>query len=424
MYLQKVNLQNYKAIEKLEVDLKPGINLLIGDNGSGKTSVLEGAAIALSGLFVNVAGVSAKNIAKEDVRIMIDPLGDASAFVTYCEPISVGCSLKNCDGKEFTWNRVKEELSSTHTRMDDKSVCTWMKKLTNQKDAVFPLLSFQSAARAWKVKRADFGTELKRKLDDRRCGYIGCLDFSMDVKSIQQWCMKQEILALNKGKQIGEYETFKSIIAVFMKEMNELDEILEVYYSPTFGELVYKDSRNEMAISKLSAGYQSLLWMIMDLAYRVCLLNPELRDRSQIRGIVLIDEIDMHLHPRWQWNIINALSATFQNVQFIIATHSPIVISSARDANLIMLDEKLEAVYLPECYGYAVEDVLCYRQESMSRPKNVKALIDQINWAVDDECYDDAEKALARLKKILGADNSEFKKMAGIIDDAKMIWES
>lgn len=421
MYLEKVNLKNYKAIEEIELNLKPGINLLIGDNGTGKTSVLEGIAIALGGLFVNVEGVSTKNFAKEDIRVIINPLGDASTSIIYCDPISVGCSLKTCDGNSFTWNRVKAELSSTHTKIDDKSVCIWMKKLTNQMDAVLPLISFQSAARAWRVRRGDFGTELQKKLDDRRCGYIGCLDFSMDVKSIQQWCMKQEVMVVNKGR-VKEYEIFKNIISAFMKEINELKESPKVYYSPQFGELVYKDSKEEMAISKLSAGYQSLLWMIMDLAYRVCLLNPELCENSQLKGIVLIDEIDMHLHPKWQWNIIRALSTIFKNVQFIIATHSPIVISSAKEANLILLDEKQKVTYLPECYGYAVEDVLCYRQESVSRPKNVKVLIDQINEFVDDENFEGAEKVLVQLKSILGENNSEFKKMSGIVEDAKMIW--
>lgn len=179
-----------------------------------------------------------------------------------------------------------------------------------------------------------------------------------------------------------------------------------------------------MALSKLSAGYQSLLWMIMDLAYRVCLLNPELQDESQIRGIVLIDEIDMHLHPKWQWNIIKGLSTVFENVQFIIATHSPIVISSAKKANLILLDEKQGITYLPECYGYTVEDVLCYRQESVSRPKNIKVLIDQINESVDDGNFDGVEEILVQLRDIMGEDNSDFKKMAGIVEDARMIWES
>lgn len=424
MYLDKINLKNYKAIESVEIDLKPGINLVIGDNGTGKTSVLEGIAVALSGMFVNVDGVSTKNIVKEDVRVMIRTAGDSSTSIVYCEPISAGCSLKTCDEEVFSWNRIKEELSSTHTKIDNRNICAWMKKLTNQPEAILPLISFQSAARAWRVKRGDFATELKKKLDDRRCGYIGCLDSSMDVKSIQQWCMKQEVMSINKGKQIGEYETFKNIISAFMKEINELNEMPVIYYSPQFGELVYKEKDEEMAISKLSAGYQSLLWMIMDLAYRVCLLNPELPDKSDIKGIVLIDEVDMHLHPKWQWNIVKALSTTFENVQFIITTHSPIVISSSKEANLILLDEKHQVTYLPDCYGYAVEDVLRYRQESVSRPKNVKVLVDQIEEAVDMENFMEAQGALEKLKDILGEDNSEYKKMFGIIEDAKMIWES
>ena len=115
MYLERVVLKNYKAIEYAEMELKPGINILIGDNGVGKTSILEGIAAGLSGLFVNVPGVSKKNIIKDDVRVLIEPTGDSSTSITYCEPVSVGCRLKISDDNLFTWNRVREELSSTHT---------------------------------------------------------------------------------------------------------------------------------------------------------------------------------------------------------------------------------------------------------------------------------------------------------------------
>lgn len=422
MYLEKVHLQNYKAIEELDIDLKPGVNLLIGDNGAGKTSVLEGIAVVLGGMFVNVAGVSTKNIIKDDVRMVIKPIGDSSTAIKYFEPALAGCMLHVTDEQDFAWNRIKEEVSAKHTKIDDKRVCVWMKKLTNDLDSILPLVSFQSAARAWRVKRGDFGTELKKKLDDRRCGYIGCLDSSMDVKSIQQWCIKQELMMSNKGT-VREYEMFKNIVASFMKEINELDEIPSIYYSSQFEELVYKDDKTEIPISKLSAGYQSLLWMIMDLAYRVCLLNPELESREQVTGIVLIDEIDLHLHPKWQWNVIEALRKTFAGVQFIIATHSPIVISAAKEANLILLDDAGEVNYLPDCYGYEVEDVLRYRQESVSRPKKVKSLVDEIENAIEDIDFDKAEVALKALKVTLGEDNSEYKKMAGMISDAKLIEE-
>lgn len=422
MYLEKVHLQNYKAIEELDIDLKPGVNLLIGDNGAGKTSVLEGIAVALGGMFVNVAGVSTKNIIKDDVRMVIKPIGDSSTAIKYFEPALTGCMLHVTDEQDFAWNRIKEEVSAKHTKIDDKRVCVWMKKLTNDLDSILPLVSFQSAARAWRVKRGDFGTELKKKLDDRRCGYIGCLDSSMDVKSIQQWCIKQELMMSNKGT-VREYEMFKNIVASFMKEIHELDEIPSIYYSSQFEELVYKDDKTEISISKLSAGYQSLLWMIMDLAYRVCLLNPELESREQVTGIVLIDEIDLHLHPKWQWNVIEALRKTFAGVQFIIATHSPIVISAAKEANLILLDDVGEVNYLPDCYGYEVEDVLRYRQESVSRPKKIKSLVDEIENAIEDIDFDKAEVALKALKVTLGEDNSEYKKMAGMISDAKLIEE-
>lgn len=420
MYLEKVSLKNYKAFEKLEIELQPGVNLLVGDNGAGKTSVLDGIAVALGGLFVNVQGVSAKNIIKDDVHLVVNPMGDASTTISYCEPVSLGCVLKVGE-MEFNWNRIKEEISSTHTKTDDKRVSAWMKKITNQVGSNLPLLSYQSAARVWKVKRVDFGSEAKRKLDDRRCGYIGCLDQSMDVKAIQEWYMKQEHAAFIKGKSIHEYESFKNIVSSFMKEINELSELPTIYYSRQFEELVYADQNQEISLSKLSAGYQSLLWMVMDLAYRTCILNPELKDKAEISGIVLIDEIDMHLHPKWQWNILRALSLTFPSVQFIITTHSPIVIAAAKGANVIQLDEENEVTYLPDSYGYKVDDVLKFRQESVSRSKNVQMIMNEIDIAVEAEDFSVADSALVRLKKVLGEDNTEYKNMMGIIADAKLI---
>lgn len=131
--------------------------------------------------------------------------------------------------------------------------------------------------------------------------------------------------------------------------------------------------------------------------------------------------VDMHLHPKWQWNICKAFNTTFPNVQFIIATHSPIVISSAKNANLIFLDDKKSVTYLPDSYGYPVEDVLLYRQESVSRPKNIKVHMDAVEEALENDDFKKADETLGKLKDALGEDNTEYKRIAGIIDDAKLI---
>ena len=424
MNIEKLIINNYKAIESTEITLKPGINLLVGDNGVGKTSILEAIVVALGGLFMNVTGVQTKNIAKDDIRISIDTLGDAATGVTYHTPVSIECQLRVGD-EGYCWNRSRVDSENSHTKIDNRDICKWMNTITNQNDSILPLLSFQSAARAWRVKRGDFGKEMKKKLVDRRCGYIGCLDYSLDVKVIQEWCLKMELAAFQKRKLIVEYELFKCMITTFMKNINETKITPEIYFSSQLNEMVYIENGEEMPISKLSAGYQSLLWMIMDLAYRTAILNPQgIESLEQINGIVIIDEIDMHLHPKWQWNILSALEVTFPNVQFIIATHSPIVISSCKNGNLISVGDSQEVDYLPGAYGYSVEDVLQLRQGSSSKPRNIEVLNDKLERAINDDDYSKAEEIIAELKKQLGESHGEVTQAIDLLEMNRWIEEN
>lgn len=424
MNIEKLIINNYKAIESTEINLQPGMNLLVGDNGVGKTSILEAIVVALGGLFTNVAGVSKKNIAKDDIRISIDNLGDAATGVTYHTPVAIECQMR-IDDIVYQWNRSRVDSENSHTKIDNREICKWMNTVTNQSDSILPLLSFQSAARVWRVKRGDFGKEIKKKLNDRRCGYIGCLDYSLDVKVIQEWCLKMELAAFQKRKLITEYELFKCMISTFMQNINESETAPEIYFSSQLNEMVYIENGEEMPISKLSAGYQSLLWMIMDLAYRTAILNPQgIKKLEQISGIVIIDEIDMHLHPKWQWNILRALEVTFPNVQFIIATHSPIVISSCKDGNLISVGDDREVNYQPGAYGYSVEDVLELRQGSSSKPRNIEILNDKLERALNKDDYNTAEEIIAEMKAQLGDSHSEVIRAIDLLEMNRWIEEN
>ena len=103
MYLKKVSIKNFKAIAEMELELQKGVNLLIGDNGAGKTSVLDAVAVGLGGYLSGVTGVSAKNISSDQVRFQLVKMGSASSAIEYQIPTEIGCVLE-----------VGEELSLIH----------------------------------------------------------------------------------------------------------------------------------------------------------------------------------------------------------------------------------------------------------------------------------------------------------------------
>jgi predicted ATP-binding protein involved in virulence len=147
--------------------------------------------------------------------------------------------------------------------------------------------------------------------------------------------------------------------------------------------------------------------MMLDIAYRLAVLNPAFENSKDAEGIILIDEIDLHLHPKWQWNVLNALEKTLPNVQFIIATHSPIVISSCKNENLIMLDENQNVRYLENAYAYSIKDILELRQESYSIPKKLQQLSSLFENYLNDENYAKAKEILEEMTAQFGENNSE-----------------
>jgi len=416
MYIEKAVIKNFKAIEGMEIKFCPGVNLLIGDNGVGKTSILEALSIGLGGFLTGVEGVASKNIMGDDVRFRFNLLGQASSGIEYMSPVEIEC-WADIDGKPYNWKRSRKDKSSSKTTIDKRDIVKYAQEITNDMSQKLPLLCFQSEARVWQTRRSDFGTVLKRKLNDRRCGYIGCLDYSLDIKGIKEWCLKMEIDAFSKNSKISEYEAFKNLVSSFMQKMSGLEEKPRISYSQQMGDMVYCENGQNMLISCLSAGYQSLLWMTMNLAYRMALLNPEAGEKlNQISGVVLIDELDMHLHPKWQWNVIEALEETFPNIQFIVATHSPIIISSCRNENLIRINEKQEVTYLKNAYGYSIKDVLELRQESTERPKKIVAFWEQFEKALNCDDFKKAEKIVEAMSEEMGKEHSEVKRAREELD--------
>ncbi len=425
MYFEKIEIENFRSIVSMELNFKPGVNLLIGDNGVGKTSILDAIVIALGGYLNGVNGVSAKNIVMADVRLNTVNVGSVSTSIQYHTPVRIGCEL-NVDNQIYKWERIREDESprrNTKIVKRDGDISRYAKEITNDVAQELPVFSYQSSVRASQTRRGDFGAKMKKKMDDRRCGYLGCLDSVLDLKRVKEWCYEMQRVEFEQEKKIAEYEQFKEIVGTVMQWMSELKEAPKVYYSRQHRDIVYAEKNEVLPISCLSAGYQSVLWMVMDIAYRLATLNPGKMNLNESKGVVLIDEVDMHLHPKWQWNVIKTLEKTFPNIQFIIATYSPIIISSCKRGNLILIDGEQKVTYLKNAYGYSVNDVLELCQGSSDVLKNIKVTREKIDVAIAENDFDKAIRLLENMIEEYGLDNTEVIKAKTELDMEKFLEE-
>ena len=239
----------------------------------------------------------------------------------------------------------------------------------------------------------------RRKQYFRTVGYTDTLEEASNIKLLLNWCLKMEQTAFQKNQKIAEYEAVKDAVGRFMGLMDH-GEAYSVFYDRQQEGLLYKEGDSVLPVSDLSAGYQSLIWMVLDIAYRMAVLNPFMKEHvAESGGVVLIDELDMHLHPKWQWKVINALRGTFPNVQFIAATHSPILFASARDVWVIDIDHD-QISYVPSHYGIDINTSVSNYQGTTYLPEELEQLVADITDDLDNMDYQAAQKKLDYLSRL------------------------
>lgn len=406
MFFSNISIRNFKNINNMDIEFHDGINLLIGDNGYGKTAILEALTIALGGFFSNISGITKKGIAANQVRCHAGVYGDATPKIEYFCPttidgnIQIGADTYQCSAMR------SDQTGSSRTRFHSRELAKYASCLASDMKANLPVFCYYSTQRLFPSRREDFGKESRNKLTNNLCGYIGCLDSTLDVKALKAWCMKMEMIGYKQRKQVSEYENFQRTVSKFMEAVSGPNSHPCVGYSLEYKDIAYTENGTTLPISFLSAGYQSLLLIIMNLSFRIAQLNPEISDQTDAEGIVLIDEIDMHLHPKWQRKALNILGKLFPKIQFIATTHSPIVISSAKDIRLVCVDENQEITYPESAFAYSANDTLEFVQGCSSIPEELAELYKNFDNALNDEKYDEARRVKDRMAELFGNDNS------------------
>jgi len=407
VYLKNIKISNFKAIDNMEINFKKGFNIIIGNNGVGKTSILEAISVALGGFLGGIDGVNTKHFTKDEIRCVSELLGQGSYNIKYITPIQVECDVE-LDNEDYIWTRKKSSIKAAKSTIEPRTICKKASSLSEDNNAILPILNYQSVARMWAQKREKTENVFKSDNFSRNIGYVDCLSQESNNKLLLNWCRKMEQVSWQEEKKIAEYEAVKITLAKFMSIMNDSD-VNKVLYDKKREELMYREGEKVLPIRLLSAGYQSLIWMVLEIAYRMAVLNPNLLEKiTEITpGIVLIDELDLHLHPKWQWRIIESLEKTFPNVQFIATTHSSIILASCKDDSILTINSDMSINYRKSSYGLQVNDILSIYQESNNIALNIKNKLDEFNNFISIQKYKDAKDVLNLLIKELGEDNPE-----------------
>lgn len=403
MHVKTIAIHDFKGIEHCQLTFKPGFNLIIGENGKGKTSLLEALAIGISGFLSGVhgGGIHPRNIQSEEARTSYVLQGDGAYEPQYSWPhIDMNAEVA---GSPYAWERAKDSYGA-QTKTMPRDICHLAEQMVADTSAVLPVICYQSAGRVWSQKRKKQTSTFARKKSSRIAGYIDCVTDESSMKLMLEWCSRMEQIAWQTDKPVREYEAVKQAVATAMTKLEGAS--VAIFYDKRSEELLYQKGSAVMPISALSAGYQSLIWMVFDIAYRMAVLNPFLTERiTETPGLILIDELDVHLHPRWQWHVIDVLRHVFPNVQFIATTHSPIIIASAKDVWCIDIENLASPKAAMSGYGLEVDYILRRIQNSADLPTSVAAQLETFYGAIDREDFTSAKEALTKLEHDIGPDS-------------------
>lgn len=297
-------------------------------------------AISLSTYYLGVDLNYSKSILDKDIRINI--FSESLEFQLPTEIKVTG----EIDNEQFTWIRDRSTRKGiTRQSGDTRSIIQIAKshqnKVRNNEDVTLPLLSYYGTSRLWKEKKSIIKTSPKSSRYD---GYMYSLDAESSSKAFLSKMKTWELGVLQKKIDQTPLTLIKAAVGCFLEGYESIFFDLEadtIMLKDIHEENFHRISHTPWNI--LSDGYRNVIAMAADVAYRCVTLNPHLKEYAtqKTKGVVLIDEIDLHLHPKWQKTIVNSFKKAFPEIQFITTTHSPFIIQSLMNEELFDLQGKI-----------------------------------------------------------------------------------
>lgn len=446
MEIQALILKDVGRFTDLSIVLAPtkkhplNVTVLVGNNGAGKTTVLRSMATLLSWLVARIRNEKGSGIfpAEASIRngassalIMLGVTDDA--HLTSDKPVydidipSMWGIARTRQGRKST---AHSELSGI-SRLADH----YRTLLTENDKASLPLIAY------YPVERSVLEIPLKIRTKhtfDQLDGYDNSLNRGVDFRRFFEWFREREdsenetgisdtalaeisekfgtdsdvwktLANLKASSRDRQLTAVRSAIAAFMPGFTNL----RVQRKPRLHMAIDKDGVT-LNVAQLSQGEKSMMALVGDIARRLAMMNQSLDNPLHGDGIVLIDEVDLHLHPRWQRSLIRQLSETFPNCQFVLTTHSPLVISDAKDVLVYVLNDG-EIHEHNGLYGLDANQVLLEVMDTDIRNSDVQKRLNRLMECLQDGELKKARKLFADLSSELPEGHIELAKAALLI---------
>lgn len=408
MIIENFKLKNFRCFNDIDIELHPQVNVIVGINGTGKTALLEALRIFVGAIFCELDKVENKivtpSILDDDVR-----LHNLERQYPVKIDGKISFDYEIIAEQSVTWDRVLERFGGKTKFGNGKSAKILSKQIQqcirNGSDSSLPIIAFYSTDRYKKDKRIA-GIEAE---GSRLRGYFNSLDSTTNIlfflniiKTETYW----EIQNQNK-KQSQILLMLRKVISLCVADCKDM-----VYDVKRDKLIITLQNGEKVPFSSLSDGVRNVLSMVIELALRCYLLNPKLgKDApAKTHGVVLIDEIDLHLHPEWQLHILNDLCKVFERIQFIVSTHAPIVLSSLHVGKILSIADK--TVYdFPNQFSHSVDYILKEMSPDLGNVEIEKTLA---NYRLLIEkgrgMSDEAKKMRKKLVAVLGENHEELQR--------------
>ncbi len=437
MRIQKIHLGNFKKFSQQTFDLHPQFTLLVGDNGSGKTTVLDALAVALGVWLLDVPDSDITNsqrpIFQSEIRLEARNDGDRTLFREAWNGVSVTAEGVIND-QAVSWTReivmMKSKTRNTQSKVVRELILSLYER-SQYEHVLLPVIAYYGAGRAWLPHRErSKNASSARTVARRWAAFYDCLNERIRIADLVQWFWDETTEAGNRqGRFRPGFEVVRNAI---LKCIPGADNVT---FDVDRKDIILSIDGNSQPFANLSAGQKMMLALVADIAIKAVTQNnflvppdelnkedsPLPRVLAQTPGVVLIDELDVHLHPRWQRRVVSDLKMTFPQIQFVCTSHSPQVIGQVRPDEIRLLDSPLVGSLPAHSFGLDSNAVLEEVQHADAQDVSTRHLIQQIDQGLDLGDLDTARRGLEKLRQIQNGSTRDTVSVEAMINNLEAL---